>query len=168
MVRSGPGLGSRVIGRFPAKSCGVSLAGRCEGEWCDMALGETRGWVNSKHIGVYELPRAATAGSSVPNAGSPPAPVEKPPAADRPQARAAASARQTEQGSSDDDDGSCVKRVDRDDTLRIRSGPGVDNDEIGEIPPRACGVAVSETCEGRWCRITYRGRRGWVNTYYID
>ena len=43
MVRSGPGLDSRVIGRLPAKACGVRLAGRCNGEWCEMALGETLG-----------------------------------------------------------------------------------------------------------------------------
>ena len=124
--------------------------------------------MNTKHIGVYELPGGATAGSAVSGAGNRTVQAERPPAVERRKRGIAVPERQIEQGSSDDDDGSCVKRVDRDDTLRIRSGPGIDNDEIGEIPPRACGVAVSDACEGQWCRITYRGRRGWVNTYYID
>lgn len=128
-VRNGPGTTSRVVGRFPAKACGVRLAGRCSGDWCQMALGSTSGWVDTRHIGVYEVPASDDAAA---------------------------------------DKRACVTNVDRDDTLRIRTGPGVDHDEIGDLPPRACGVAISETCRGNWCRISWRGRRGWVNTYYLD
>lgn len=200
-VRSGPGPDARVIARFPAKACGVRLAGRCEGEWCVMALGQTSGWVNTKHIGVYEVPRGRiAAGATIPGkeqpGASPPiqkveetvappvdaaprAPArvaagtvlaERPAPLDRPQRRAPARQRAVvEQGSTDSaDDGACVRRVDSDDTLRIRKGPGVDHDEIGDIPPKACGVAVSDACDGRWCRISWRGRRGWANTYYLD
>ena len=197
-VRSGPGPDARVIARFPAKACGVRLAGRCEGEWCVMALGQTSGWVNTKHIGVYEVPRgriaagATTPGKEQPGASPPiqkveetvappvdaapraPARVaagtalaERPAPMDRPQRRAPIRQRAVvEQGSTDD--GACVRRVDSDDTLRIRKGPGTDHDEIGDIPPKACGVAVSDACDGRWCRISWRGRRGWANTYYLD
>ncbi len=212
-VRDGPGTSSRVIGRFPAKACGVRLAGRCSGDWCQMALGNTKGWVDTRHIGVYELPKAATAtapaapASPAPDKPATPlaAPKRAPPAdaaaadaapqdnlasaqaapAPRTARRVNGSSRKSgprmaarpagtgNDSRNDDDDAdadasACVTNVDRDDTLRIRTGPGVDHDEIGDLPPRACGVAISERCRGNWCRITWRGRRGWVNTNYLD
>ena len=183
-VRAGPGPDSPVIARFPAKACGVRLAGRCSGEWCVMALGQTSGWVNTKHIGVYELPgggRASGAAVAGPIQGPAQSPIEVPaqvPARSaalaerplpvyRPQRRTPVRERAVvEQGSTDD--GACVRRVDSDDTLRIRRGPGTGHDEIGDIPPKACGVSVSDACEGRWCRISWHGRRGWANTHYLD
>ena len=179
-VRAGPGPDSRVIARFPAKACGVKLAGRCSGDWCQMVLGQTSGWVKTKHIGVYELPgggqarRAAVAApveaptqDVTEGAARGPVLAERPAPAKRPQRRTPVQARAVvEQGSSDD--GACVRRVDSDDTLRIRRGPGTGHDEIGDIPPKACGVSVSDACEGRWCRISWHGRRGWANTHYLD
>ena len=53
------------------------------------------------------------------------------------------------------------------DTLRIRTGPGVDHREVGGIPPNACGVAVGGPCRGSWCPVTYRGIRGWSNASYL-
>lgn len=64
--------------------------------------------------------------------------------------------------------GACVSRVERWDTLRIRRGPGIDHREIGEIPPRACGVGIVGGCRGSWCPVAWRGRTGWVNAYYLD
>ena len=188
-VRDGPGLDNRVIAQFPAKACGVRLAGRCAGTWCVMALGKTSGWVDTKHIGVYEQPRASVATVPQPDVISPVTETVAPPAgapftapadvavappakrsivAERPHRRTPVRARAAVEQASADDDGTCVRRVDRDDTLRIRRGPGVDHDEIGDIPPKACGVSVSDACDGRWCKISWRGRRGWVNTYYLD
>lgn len=189
LVRSGPGPNNSVIGRFPAKSCGIKLAGRCSGDWCQMAQGKTYGWVKTTHIAVYELPGAPAkdAGSAAVAATAPPEQPESTATAEPPQRAARAEPprrvakaepavrrqtrrvrepRQEEQGSKDD--GTCVTRVDDDDTLRIRRGPGVRHDEIAELPPNACGIAVSDRCRGSWCRVAWRGRAGWVNTYYLD
>ena len=179
LVRSGPGVERNVIGRFPAKACGVRLAGRCVGEWCQMALGDTFGWVKTTHIAVYELPGTPAQPGTRPGvavaAMEPPPPrvakAEAPPAR-RPAPRVGE--RDIEQGSKESskerqrDLGTCVTGVDDDDTLRVRRGPGVDHDEIAKLPPTACGISVTDKCRGSWCRVAWRGRAGWVNTYYLD
>ena len=254
-VRSGPGLGHSVVGRLGPKTCDITLAGRCTRDgWCEMTHGGTKGWVETRFIGVYEWPsgqegNGVTAGAFVappdtqgrvpqtspvpvdrggdpakpgtttgpapgiaaapsapppadlrdPNASpdvepaqtlpQPVAPsgraqseqraprvasapaVQRAPVARRvkatpPLARKPAPPVEVEQGSTGDD--SCVARVERWDTLRIRTGPGVDNNEIGAIPHDACGVEIVGNCRGRWCPVTWKGRRGWVNTYFLD
>ena len=143
-ARSGPGREHPVVARFPAKACNVRLVGPCDGAWCQMALGPAGGWVDTRFIGVYELP-----GSRVADAlelSNSPRQIAHPPTSA----------------------GACVSRVAPWDTLRIRTGPGTDRDEIGEIPASACGVGLIGGCYGRWCRIAWRGRAGWVNTYYLD
>ena len=65
----------------------------------------------------------------------------------------------------------CVVGVPNWDVLWMRAGPSVRYRRIGSIGPRACGVRVLwRTCVrgGRWCRVRYRGRSGWVNMRYID
>lgn len=62
----------------------------------------------------------------------------------------------------------CVRRVAFNDVLHVRTGPGPANSAVGAIPPTACGVTRTGACHGPWCRIAWRGRSGWVNTYYID
>jgi uncharacterized protein YraI len=57
--------------------------------------------------------------------------------------------------------------VRRGDTLRIRSGPGVEHREVGGIPPDACGVTLAGPCAGPWCPVSYRGIRGWSNASYL-
>ena len=143
-VRAGPGFNAPVVARYPAKACGVKLVGRCTDGWCEMAYGGLAGWVYTKHIAVYDLPGGQTTAGRY---GPPPDVV-------------------IEQGSADP--AACVARVDRGDTLRIRTGPGVGHDEIGGIPPGACGIERAGGCKGRWCQIAWRGRTGWVNSYYLD
>ena len=252
-VHSGPGDDSAVLGSFPAKACDVRLAGRCQGHWCQMSLGNSFGWVDTRHIGVYELPDGARAASVRPVPGAPFDPAkEKPadaatsaparivvekappprPGADRgpparitarkqpvprharapappralttvrPVARPQPVARPSpriaprplerpywvEREPSrtwgwapstvislfaptrriDVERTSCVIDVARWDTLRIRSGPGVQHREVGEIPPSACGVVDLGGCYGSWCRIAWRGQHGWVNTRYLE
>ena len=195
-VRDGPGTNSRVIGHFEADACGVKLAGRCSGDWCQMALDTIKGWVDTRLIGVYEVP-AGTKASAATASPAPPRPAaqdstapsetvtenaraqdtrvrprEQKVSVARPKPKRSTRAPSIEQGSKAGeeavDKGACVTDVDRDDTLRIRTGPGVDHDEIGELPPRACGVSISDKCRGNWCRISWRGRKGWVNTNYLD
>lgn len=184
-VRSGPGTGATVIGEFSAGACGVRLVGRCEGDWCQMALGTKSGWVDTRHIGIYEVPagtadRAPAAGERT--TATAPAGLLQWPASPPPSPPPAGSAtryglagpaptprhRQVEDGSRRSDPGSCVARVERWDTLRIRSGPGTGHDEIGRIPAGACHVERAGGCRGDWCRVAWRGRSGWVNTFYLD
>ena len=62
----------------------------------------------------------------------------------------------------------CVVNVRLDDTLNVRSGPGVRFRILYAIPPTACGVSVQwGSCRGNWCRVTYGGRTGWANTRFI-
>ena len=65
----------------------------------------------------------------------------------------------------------CVTGVASWDVLWMRAGPSVRYRRIGGIGPGACGVRVYwRTCVrgGRWCKVRYRGRTGWVNMRYID
>lgn len=62
----------------------------------------------------------------------------------------------------------CVVRVWPGDTLRLRNGPGPGHPEIVGIRPGSCNVAVRGGCIGAWCRVDYRGARGWVNAYYLQ
>ncbi len=236
-VRSAPSQNAPVVLRFPAKGCGVTLAGRCEGEWCIMALGNQSGWVNTRFIAYYDVPDDHQAATALPAAGapgltatprteriaqaSPPepriaprkpvqphssaAPRNMPPRTaewrrveprrerlgnlqryrhDRPDVRgfdvpgriasAFAMTMRVALGgpirslSPPPAREACVTRVDQSDTLRVRRGPGVDNDAIGEIPPHACGIERVGGCMGAWCRIAWRGRMGWVNSYYLQ
>lgn len=256
-VRSKPDDASPVIARFPAKACGITQTGRCEGVWCQMALGGQSGWVNTRYIGVYELPdgyqstakplppklstaaRARTLPDRSPadqksatkvmvRKATPPriaAEALRPKTAtvvetmkperkllvrkaapryattryetdryarrqsianwssgSRPKWSFAAIVQSLLGGSKrprvvaaarndrdyDLEQRACVVRVERNDTLRVRSGPGVDNDAIASIPPGACGVERTGNCKGHWCRIAWAGRIGWVNNHYLE
>ena len=61
----------------------------------------------------------------------------------------------------------CVVNVASWDVLWMRSGPSVNYRRIGNIPANACGVRVTGPCAGNWCKVRWRGRRGWVNMRYI-
>jgi len=68
-VHARPAGRSRIIGRLQPGACGLKLAGRCRGEWCDMVLGDVRGWVSSRYVGVYELAGGEGASGSLGPAG---------------------------------------------------------------------------------------------------
>ncbi len=145
-MRAGPGPDHPLVAALPAEACGVSLVGKCaRNGWCDMALGGSRGWVDSKRIAVYENEQRAPAAKSPPK---------------RPR-------RIAEDLGDGRHDAACVRGVERWDTLRIRRGPGVDFDAIGGIPAGACGVTRAGRCRGSWCRVAWRGRTGWVNASYL-
>ena len=61
----------------------------------------------------------------------------------------------------------CVAGVARGDSLRIRTGPGVQHGETGGIPPGACGVRVTGGCRGQWCPVSWNGRHGWSNGNFL-
>ncbi|MEZ5856753.1 MAG: SH3 domain-containing protein [Hyphomicrobiaceae bacterium] len=65
-MRAAPNLTGAVITRLASETCDIKLVGRCEGDWCEMAYGNFRGWIDTRYIGVFEYPpqTAASAQSS--------------------------------------------------------------------------------------------------------
>jgi uncharacterized protein YraI len=171
-LRGGPSSRHNPVGSLPAGACGIQVVGKCVSGWCDVSLGTRRGWVDARQVTVQEG-GAAPAPAPAPKQISPPAsprpraepPPQRqaappPPAPPRPAPPAAT-------GAAPDRDNHCVMGVRPGDTLRIRSGPGVENREVGAIPPDACGVLVGAPCSGSWCPVTYRGIRGWSNASFL-
>lgn len=158
LLRSGPSWRNDPVGSLPAGTCGVQLVGKCVSGWCDVMLGNRRGWVDSRQVDVHE--GAAPAPAPKQRAEPPPPRQAAPAPAARPQPPAAT-------GAAPDRAVHCVMGVERGDTLRIRAGPGVEHRELGGIPPDACGVMVGAPCSGSWCPVTYRGIRGWSNASYL-
>jgi len=63
----------------------------------------------------------------------------------------------------------CVVGVANWDVLWIRARPTVRSSKVGAIPYNACRVRVYwGRCVGSWCRVQYRGVRGWAHTRYLD
>jgi hypothetical protein len=61
--------------------------------------------------------------------------------------------------------------VESDDVLYVRDGPGVNNQEIGAIPPNGSdiqiiGVGVNVE-DSIWVPISYENINGWVNSSYL-
>jgi SH3-like domain-containing protein len=71
LVRAGPSLSARITGRLAYDTCGILLVGPCDGDWCVMSHDGNRGWVNTRYIGVFEVPSATVAEPAAPG---PPAP----------------------------------------------------------------------------------------------
>lgn len=159
-LRSGPTADSPVIDQIPNASCGLRLAGRCSGTHCQMALRSRFGWVDTRFVGVYEVPAAKHA---LATAAAPPQPAARPMPDARPSYRAP-----ERRSLGGPERSSCVVEVAAGDTLRIRRGPGSHHDAIGGIPPSACGVERIGGCHGSWCMIAWRGHRGWVNSQYLN
>lgn len=62
----------------------------------------------------------------------------------------------------------CVVGVKSNDVLWIRKGPSRNAIRVGRIPSAACGVKVRfGKCVGPWCRVRYRGVRGWSHTRFL-
>lgn len=62
----------------------------------------------------------------------------------------------------------CVQGVKYWDVLWIRRWPSTKSRKIGAIPSDACGVRVNyNRCRGSWCKVKYRGVRGWAHTRYL-
>ena len=182
LLRAGPSWRQDPVGSLPAGACGVQVVGKCVSGWCEVALGNRRGWVDSKLVNVQEGAKPAAKPPAPPKQAAPPPPPprqaapapppreEEPPPerAERPgylppvdlPGRAAAPPREREEGH-------CVMGVRPGDTLRIRSRPDAESRELGSIPPNACDVIVGSPCRGSWCPVTYRGIRGWSNASYL-
>ncbi|MEZ5816099.1 MAG: SH3 domain-containing protein [Hyphomicrobiaceae bacterium] len=189
-VRSGPGLDQAVIGSFGREDCNLSLAGRCEGSWCEMTGPGARGWVDTRYVGVYELPSRKADSPAARSRISEQRYARRIAEAPRPRSRAISYVLEEPRMSAGPWSGvglfralsdkvpfdapfrlggigGCVAGVASWDTLRMRSGPGVSHRQVGEIPSDACRVRPAGQCRGLWCRVDWHGREGWVNTYYL-
>ncbi|MEJ2748743.1 MAG: SH3 domain-containing protein [Anaerolineae bacterium] len=64
-----------------------------------------------------------------------------------------------------------VAFVTADDTLNVRSGPGVANSIVGELAPHATGVQITGLGQvvagSTWVPINASGLTGWVNSRYL-
>ncbi len=60
-----------------------------------------------------------------------------------------------------------VSGVAQSDVLNMRAGPGVGFSKVGSIPAGSGCVIKSRRCERRWCRVSFAGTKGWVNTRYL-
>ncbi|MEL6299203.1 MAG: SH3 domain-containing protein [Pseudomonadota bacterium] len=60
-----------------------------------------------------------------------------------------------------------VRNVARSDQLNVRSGPRASRSIVGRLPHNASGIVCEGPCEGRWCRVSWRGVRGWVNMRHL-
>lgn len=60
----------------------------------------------------------------------------------------------------------CVQRVT--DGLNVRKGPTVSAETLTLIPAGSCRVAVDNaSCKDMWCKATYNGISGWVNSRFL-
>ncbi len=162
LLRAGPSWRQDPVGSVAAGTCGVKVVSKCQSGWCEIAVGDRRGWVDSRLVNVQE-PGAPESRKPAPQVDAPrkqtPPPTRE--AAPAPPSPPRATASTPER------DTHCVMGVRPGDTLRIRSGPSAEHREIGGIPPNACGVTVGAPCQGSWCPVTYRGLKGWSNASYL-
>lgn len=65
-----------------------------------------------------------------------------------------------------------VINVASNDTLNVRSGPGIDNSIVGEIPPSGIGIQILgegiQVGDSLWVPIMYEEINGWVNKQYLE
>lgn len=60
-----------------------------------------------------------------------------------------------------------VRNVPSWDRLNIRSNPNSKSAIVGSIPATGSGVLCKGPCQGKWCRIDWRGIVGWVNMRFL-
>ncbi len=64
-----------------------------------------------------------------------------------------------------------VTGVPPNDTLSVRSAPGVESQKVGEIPPYGTGIEITGATrrvnDSIWAPVKYRWITGWVNSSYI-
>lgn len=66
----------------------------------------------------------------------------------------------------------CVVDVDADDILNLRTGPGIEFEDIGDVPYDAVGVrttgrAASDSNDRTWFEIRYGDSEGWVASWHL-
>jgi SH3-like domain-containing protein len=62
----------------------------------------------------------------------------------------------------------CVIDVATNDTLNVRTGPGVGYQVVAQKRYGQCGVMVTGTCTATWCPIEDGHIAGWVNRRFIS
>ncbi len=61
----------------------------------------------------------------------------------------------------------CVAGIGKDDTLKIRSGPGPAYALRYGYLPTTCGIEITGACTDGWCPVEYRGYKGWALGRYL-
>jgi hypothetical protein len=65
-----------------------------------------------------------------------------------------------------------IVNVASDDTLNVRSGPGVNNPVVGEIPPNGTGIEITGepvvVDPSPWVPVRYGNLEGWVNLRFLE
>jgi len=49
-IRSGPSANDEIVSTIPPDGRGVRRVGNCQGNWCPIAYGRARGWVNGRFL----------------------------------------------------------------------------------------------------------------------
>lgn len=60
-----------------------------------------------------------------------------------------------------------VRNVAEWDRLNIRSAPHASSRIVGSIDAHGSGIHCLGPCEGKWCRISWRGIVGWTNMKFL-
>lgn len=64
-------------------------------------------------------------------------------------------------------DGVYCPRIDPDDILNVREGPGVRFAIVGGFRYDYCSIRGTGRCNGNWCEVATHEFTGWVNTRYL-
>jgi hypothetical protein len=135
----------------------------------EVTANETRADVPAPPATAAATATAASAATATATA----VPTDTPTITPVPSPTAAPAARPTVPASSPGDGSEpyAVTGVAIDDTLNVRSGPGVEQPVVGTLAPYTMGVQLtgsSQDVDGaRWVSIQYEALAGWVNGYYL-
>ncbi|MBN1679134.1 MAG: SH3 domain-containing protein [Anaerolineae bacterium] len=142
-VRSGPSTADAKIAQVKNGELYVVVGRNADGSWAQIKIGETTGWVAAQYMtfsGDYNaLP--VTSGETVPAAGG----------------EAAAPAEQALTGVRGRVMGN----------LRVRLGPGLNNQQIGLMPWGTVVDILAHNVELNWYKVNFNGLVGWAYAPWI-
>jgi len=142
-IRSGPGTAWRQVGSMPANATVPVLGRNDSGLWIFIEYEGVRGWIAAWlcviNGDLNTVPVVNDDGSgAVPPAEPPAQPPNNPPPGPSGVMAMATS------------------------TLRIRSGPGTEWDQIGSLPAGVAVPVLGRNASSYWILIDYQGLQGWV------
>ncbi len=60
-LRARPRKDGQIVAHIARDACGLTLVGRCASAWCRMAHEGRTGWVDTRYVGIFEMPPTASA-----------------------------------------------------------------------------------------------------------
>ena len=175
-MRARPASRSRPVGYIPADARGVTLAGHCSGDWCQVHYQDKTGWVSRSLL----KREAAEAGEEIPaHVNSSPAPDDaaklgaedlsrgrlspEVPAPDAGQTQGVAPAPEPPQAEASPQPKSYViAGVASGSMLELREAPADGAKVIGSVPHDASELEFLGQSARKWRQIRYRGESGWI------